>query len=324
MKKVAVLIPRGETMTSAVVAPYVIFTKVNEALEKMGQVPVFDVQLVGCERLPALDRGVFRIQPHCSLSQATGFDIAIVPGFTSEASEALAQNQPLIAWLKKQHLEYGTELASLCSGAFFIAATGLADGKKMTTHWMYAGAFKALFPKVKLLSDRIVTDDGGIYASGGAYSSLNLILYLLEKFCDKTTALWASKVFQIDLHRNSQKPFVIFNNQKSHVDEQIKKVQDYIEQNFDHSLTVNELAAQFAFSRRNFLRRFKEATGNTPIEYLQRMRIEAAKRLLENSPKNVEEVVAATGYSDSKTFRLLFKKHTGFSPLAYRVKYRQG
>ncbi|HMR43798.1 MAG TPA: helix-turn-helix domain-containing protein, partial [Saprospiraceae bacterium] len=234
------------------------------------------------------------------------------------------QNQPLIAWLKKQHLEYGTELASLCSGAFFIAATGLADGKKMTTHWMYAGAFKALFPKVKLLSDRIVTDDGGIYASGGAYSSLNLILYLLEKFCDKTTALWASKVFQIDLHRNSQKPFVIFNNQKSHVDEQIKKVQDYIEQNFDHSLTVNELAAQFAFSRRNFLRRFKEATGNTPIEYLQRMRIEAAKRLLENSPKNVEEVVAATGYSDSKTFRLLFKKHTGFSPLAYRVKYRQG
>src|SRR5690606_28420241 len=131
--------------------------------------PGFDVQLVGCERLPALDRGVFRIQPHCFLSQAAGFDIAIVPGFTSEASEALAQNQPLIAWLKKQHLEYGTELASLCSGAFFIAATGLADGKKMTTHWMYAGAFKTLFPKVKLLSDRIVTDDGGIYASGGAY-----------------------------------------------------------------------------------------------------------------------------------------------------------
>jgi len=323
MKKIAVLVPKGETMSSAVVAPHVIFTKTNELLAGMGQPPAFELQLVGCERAPSLDGGTFRVKPHCLLPKAGGFGLAIVPGFTGEAASALAANKPLVAWLKKQRSEHGTELASLCSGAFFIAATGLAEGKKMTTHWAYAEAFKSLFPGVELLSDRIVTDDGGIYASGGAYSSLNLVLYLLEKFCGKAVAVWASKVFQIDLHRTSQKPFVIFNGQKSHVDETVKNVQEYIESNYQETLTVNGLARRFLFSRRNFLRRFKGATGNTPIEYLQRVRIEAAKRLLEHSPKNVGEIMSAAGYADEKTFRLLFKKHTGFSPMAYRERYRQ-
>lgn len=322
MKKIAVLVPRGETMSSAVVAPYIVFNKVNEFLASMGQAPVFEVHLVGCERAPALDDGVFRIKPHCSLTKAGRYDLAIVPGFTSDPLSALSVNKPLIAWLKSQHETHGTELASLCSGAFYIAAAGLADGKKCTTHWAYADEFRALFPKVKLLPDRIVTDDSGIYASGGAYSSLNLVLYLLEKFCDKSAAVWAAKVFQIDLHRTSQKPFAIFNNQKAHPDEPVIRAQEYIEQHFHLNLTVGELAVRFGFSRRNFLRRFKDATGNTPIEYLQRVRIEAAKRLLEHSPKNIGEVMTAAGYGDVKTFRQLFKKYTGFAPMDYRGRYR--
>ncbi|HMQ47659.1 MAG TPA: helix-turn-helix domain-containing protein [Saprospiraceae bacterium] len=323
MRKIAVLVPKGETMSSAVVAPNVIFTKVNDMLTEMGQAPAFEVQFVGCQKNLSLDGGTFWVKPHRLLPQAGGYDLVLLPGFTGEVMPTLSANKPLIAWLKKQRLEYGTELASLCSGAFFIAATGLAEGKKMTTHWAYAEAFRALFPEVKLLPDRIVTDDGGIYASGGAYSSLNLVLYLLEKFCGKSMAIWASKVFQIDIQRASQKPFLIFNGQKSHIDEQIKTVQDFIESNYHDTLTVNNLAHRFLFSRRNFLRRFKDATGNTPIEYLQRVRIEAAKRLLEHSPKNVGEVVSEVGYADEKTFRILFKKHTGFSPFAYRERYRQ-
>ena len=322
MKKIALLLPCGEVMGSAVVGPYAIFAEVNAFLAQRGQPPAFKVELVGCKRVPSFSEGAFRVQPHCLLEHASGYDMAIVPGFTSEAESMLAANQPLIGWLKQQYEMHGTELASLCSGAFFIAATGLANGKKCTTHWAYAAEFRARFPKVNLLADRIVTDDGGIYASGGAYSSLNLVLYLLEKFCGKTAAVWAAKVFQIDLHRTSQKPFVIFNNQKSHTDADISRAQEYIEQHYNESLSVTGLASRFAFSRRNFLRRFKEATGNTPIEYLQRVRIEAAKRLLENSAGNIGEVVAASGYSDVKTFRQLFKKYTGFSPTGYRNRYR--
>ena len=322
MKKIALLLPSGEVMGSAVVGPYAIFARVNEFLVSQGQPPAFEVELVGCEPAPSFDEGVFRVRPHCLLTEASGYDMAIVPGFTSEVGPMLSANQPLITWLKRQYETQGTELASLCSGAFFIAATGLGDGKKSTTHWAYVDEFRSLFPKVNLLPERIVTDDGGIYASGGAYSSLNLVLYLLEKFSGKAVAIWAAKVFQIDLHRRSQKPFVIFNNQKSHVDESIGQAQEYIEQHYHQNLSIRGLATHFGFSRRNFLRRFKDATGNTPIEYLQRVRVEAAKRLLEHSPGNIGEVVAATGYNDVKSFRQLFKKYTGFSPTGYRNRYR--
>ncbi|MCO6493768.1 MAG: helix-turn-helix domain-containing protein [Phaeodactylibacter sp.] len=165
------------------------------------------------------------------------------------------------------------------------------------------------------MPERIVTDDRGIYASGGAYSSLNLVLYLLEKFSGKAA-------FQIDPGRRSQKPFVIFSNQGAHQDEAIARVQEHIERHYREGLTVSGLASRFAFSRRNFLRRFKEATGNSPIEYLQRVRIEAAKRNLETSFGGIGEALSAAGYSDAKTFRRLFKKYTGFSPMEYRNRYR--
>jgi transcriptional regulator GlxA family with amidase domain len=324
MKKIAIIVPRGEIMSSAVVAPIVIFNKLNEWLEESGKLPAFEVHVVGYKHIMPLDDGVFQVRAHAVLEESGGFDLAIVPGFTSDPAVILAENRDLLDWLRKQRHEHGAELASLCSGAFFIAAAGLADGKKVTTHWAYAPVFRSLFPAVRLQTERIVTDDGGIYASGGAYSSLNLILYLLEKFCGKEAAHWASGIFQIDPNRITQQPFALFSNQKSHGDDGVAAVQVFIEREFRQTgLTVNALAAQFGFSRRNFLRRFKAATDSAPIEYLQRVRIEAAKRLLENGTQSVEEIVGAVGYSDSKTFRMLFRKHTGFSPLAYRGKYRR-
>ncbi len=322
MKKTALLLPRGETMGSAVVGPYAIFARVNEFMASQGQPPAFEVELVGCEPAPSFEEGAFRVRPHRQLAEATGYDLAIIPGFTGEAAAMLSANRPLIAWLKEQRETHGTELASLCSGAFFIAAAGLLDGKKCTTHWAYADEFRKRFPRANLMPERIVTDDGGIYASGGAYSSLNLVLYLLEKFSGKAAAVWAAKVFQIDPGRRSQKPFVIFSNQGAHQDEAIARLQDYIERHYREGLTVSGLASRFAFSRRNFLRRFKEATGNSPIEYLQRVRIEAAKRNLETSFGGIGEALSAAGYSDAKTFRRLFKKYTGFSPMEYRNRYR--
>ena len=180
-----------------------------------------------------------------------------------------------------------------------------------------------MFPEVNLVSEKTITDNHGIYTNGGAFSFLNLILYLVEKYFDRKTAIYCAKVFQIDIERSSQSPFTIFSGLKDHHDEDIKKAQQIIEKSHKEKILVEDLASRFAVGRRNFDRRFKRATGNTPIEYLQKVKVEAAKRSFESSRKNVAEVMQDVGYSDQKAFRELFKKLTGLSPLEYRNKYNK-
>ena len=174
---------------------------------------------------------------------------------------------------------------------------------------------------MELVPEQVITDQHGLYSSGGAYSYLNLVLYLIEKHVSRDLAVCCAKVFQIDFGRGSQSPFVIFQGQKDHEDEPIKKAQEFIEKNFVSKLSIDELAALCCLSRRNFERRFKKATANTVAEYVQRVKIEAAKMSLESSQENVNEVMYSVGYSDTKAFRTLFKKITGVSPVAYRDKY---
>lgn len=324
MKNLAILVPKGDVLPNAIIGAYFLLTQANLFLSQNGQSPKFDVKIIGYKKQSLLYDGSFSVKTENFKKTKTIFDLLIIPGFTCEMEAPIRQNKDLIAWMKKQHLEHGTELASMCTGAFLVAATGLMEGKKCTSHWAFESSFRKTFPKVNFLSEGIITDDNGFYTSGGAYSSLNLILYLIEKFCDKDTAVWISKVFQLDIDRQSQKPFVIFNRQKVHTDEGIGQAQDFIEHHLTEPLTVADLADRFNFSRRNFIRRFKEATGNTPIEYIQRVRIEAAKRLLETTAKSVEEVIYQTGYSDGKSFRSLFRKFTGCLPSEYRSRYGRG
>lgn len=202
-----------------------------------------------------------------------------------------------------------------------LAATGLLDGKTCSTHWNAADAFKRLFPNVDLHTDKLLTVEQGIYTNGGAYSFLNLMLFLVEKYFDRQTAIFCSKVFQIDMDRTSQSPFSIFQAQKNHGDELIGKAQNYIEENLAEKISFEHLASKLAVSRRNFDRRFIKATGNTPVEYLQRVKIESAKRTLEKGRKSIFEVMNDVGYSDDKAFREVFRKITGLSPLDYKAKY---
>jgi transcriptional regulator GlxA family with amidase domain len=176
---------------------------------------------------------------------------------------------------------------------------------------------------VHLVEDKIITDEQGIYSSGGAFSYLNLILYLIEKYAGREIAVLAAKAFQIDIDRRSQSPFIIFHGQKDHEDEQVKKVQEFIETNSHKKLSVDQLAARFALGRRNLERRFKKATSNTIIEYIQRVKIEAAKKSFETSRDNINEVMYSVGYVDTKAFRTVFKKITGLSPIDYRNKYNK-
>jgi transcriptional regulator GlxA family with amidase domain len=172
-------------------------------------------------------------------------------------------------------------------------------------------------------AEKLITDESGIYTNGGGYSFLNLILYLVEKFYDRQTAIYCSKIFQIEIDRQTQSDFAIFNGQKSHGDALIRKAQEYIEHNFDEKISFEDLSRKLAVGRRNFDRRFIKATGNTPVEYWQRVKIESAKKALETTRKTVNEVMYDAGYSDIKAFREVFRKITGLSPLEYKHKYNK-
>jgi transcriptional regulator GlxA family with amidase domain len=206
-------------------------------------------------------------------------------------------------------------------GAFVLARTGLVDGKQCSTHWAAMEMFKKMYPKVNLVSNKIVTEEDGIYTSGGAYSFLNLMLHLVGKYCGRDAAIYISKYFEIEIDRQDQNQFVIFQGQKEHNDIAIKEAQNFIESNVTDKISVEELAKKSAISSRNFVRRFKKATQNTPLEYIQRVKIEAAKRSLESTQQNVNEVMYQVGYADQKAFRTVFKKYVGLSPVAYKAKY---
>ena len=321
MKNIALLIPEGDTSLSNIEATYKMFTKVNEALERQGKPPIFKVHLVGLTREPRSTH-VFTIQPDMGLDNDLRADLVIIPAVHGDINKVLEMNKDFIPWIIKQY-KYGSGLVSLCIGAFILASTGLLDGRSCTTHWLVANEFRTMFPQVKLVPYKIITDEDGIYSSGGAYSSLNLILYLVEKFAGRELAILTAKVFEIEIDRESQSPFMMFKGQKEHEDEDIIKAQDFIEANYQEKITVDQLAEMTCMGRRNFERRFRRSTSNSVVEYIQRVKIEAAKRSLETTRENVNEVMYKVGYTDTKAFRTTFKKITGLSPVQYRTKYNK-
>ena len=320
MKHVSILVPAGDAVVGSIEGPHKVLSQVNELLAGAGQPPAFQIELVGLTKHKTFNRGLFTLHATRTIDEDFRTDLVIIPAPHGDLAEAVALNQDLIAWIAGQHAR-GAEVASLCLGAFLLAATGLLDGRQCATHWLGAPQFAAMYPTVHLVAEQVITDEQGLYSSGGAYSYLNLILYLVEKYVSRDMAVCCAKVFQIDIGRRSQSPFVIFRGQKDHDDEPVKKVQEFIEQHFAEKLSVDELAAQSCLSRRNFERRFKKATSNTVAEYVQRVKIEAAKMSLESSRENVNEVMYSVGYSDTKAFRTLFKRITGVSPVAYRERY---
>jgi transcriptional regulator GlxA family with amidase domain len=320
MKHISILIPQGETSLSNIEATYKMFSMVNLNRDRAKKPPLFKIQLVGLNKETALSNGLFTIRPDLTLDEAVKTDLIIIPAVHGDANKVIADNSDFFPWIIKQY-KAGAEVVSLCIGAFLLASTGLLNNRSCTTHWLAADDFRKRFPDVNLVPYKIITDENGIYTSGGAYSSLNLILYLVEKFAGRDAAITSSKIFEIDIERNSQSLFIIFHGQKDHDDDVIKKAQEFIENNYAEKITVDNLASMLALSRRHLERRFKKATSNTVVEYMQRVRIEAAKMSLETIRENVNEVMYNVGYTDTKAFRMIFKKITGLSPIEYRNKY---
>jgi transcriptional regulator GlxA family with amidase domain len=321
MKHITILVPKGAILGS-VEGPRQVFTEVNHLLSSMGREALFKVQLAGITSEVSAANGIYTVYTDVLVTDVSKTDLVIIPAMDGDMVKNLEDNAAMVPWIIKQY-KGGAEIASLCVGAFLLAATGLVTGRKCATHWMAANNFRKMYPDVNLVEDKIITDENGIYSSGGAFSYLNLILYLIEKYAGKDVAVFCSKAFQIDYQRSSQSPFAIFQGQKEHEDEAIKKAQEFIENNVSEKISVDQLASMFALGRRNLERRFKKATSNTVVEYVQRVKIEAAKMNLESLRENVNEVMYNVGYTDPKAFRTTFKKITGLSPVQYRNKYNR-
>lgn len=318
MVTVSILVPENSVL-QAIADPQYCFSAVNKFLQFSGQNPLFEVYLVGASKEIKLNEGRYSVFPDLLVGAVDKTDLVIIPALFGDMMEAIDANRELIPWIQSQYKK-GSEVASLCVGAFLLASTGLLDGKKCSTHWGFANQFQEMFPKVDIQAGSIVSDERGIYSSGGANSYWNLLLHLVEKYTDRETAILAAKYFAIDIDRNSQSSFAMFKGQKGHKDEMIRKAQEFIEDLIEEKISVDELASMVALGRRSFERRFKQATRNSVLEYIQRVKIEAAKRSFEGSRKNITEVMYDVGYTDTKSFRSTFKKITGLTPLEYRNK----
>lgn len=317
--QISVFVPEYGVI-EAVTPPFRTFHTANEFLTAFGKKPIFNVEYVGLNEYVPANNGEYMVKTNRLLKDVAKTDLLIIPPTFGDTDKGIKANAEAIPYFKKLH-DQGASLASLCIGAFLLAETGLLNGKKCSTHWAYINEFKERYPTIGVEDGAIITEHDNIYSSGGASSLWNLILYLVEKFSDREVAVMVSKYFALDIGRDSQSQFAIFKGQRNHGDDEIKQVQDYIEKNYSDKISIDMLANLISSGRRTFERRFKDATNNTPLEYIQRVRIEAAKTFFEASRKNVTEIMFDVGYTDTKSFRDIFKKLTGLTPIEYRNKF---
>lgn len=317
MVKLGILLTHQHRILS-VAALIDLFETANRFCEEDGKKPPFLITLVNMGAEHALPYGML---PVYTLKNIALQDIILIPAFrTNDIPDAIRQNQDALPWLKEQY-ELGTHIASFCTGAFLLGAAGLLNGKEATTHVEAANVFTQTFPDVNLKAEEVTTFQQGIYTSGGAINSFHLMLRILEHYCGIPLTIRVAKYFAIDMNRGHQAYFSTFRPLTNHKDELVALLQKKIEERFKKADTIEDLMEELPASRRNLTRRFKAATGITPIAYLQKTRIEAAKGLLEQTDCSILEVMLAAGYNDQKTFRQIFRKNTGMTPTAYREKF---
>lgn len=289
--------------------------------QKKGEcAPIFSWDIVTLDGKPIQGNGGVAIQPQSSIHDIDSTDFVLIPGFLPPLNFIGNVPKKLSQWIRRWNDE-NTMIGATCTGAFFLAETGLLDGKVATTNWSFARYFQKLYPDVKLKPERILTEDSGLICSGATTSFLDLCLYIIEKFGSSNLAGCCAKSLLIEPNRRSQSPYFIFDYQKNHADEKVLVAQTYMEDKFTETISVEALASDIGISSRHFKRRFKGATGDSPLNYLQRVRIEAAKLQLETTRETIDEITWQVGYEDSNSFRKLFKKYTGLSPREYRDRF---
>ena len=323
MKSVTVLAMLN-TMAATVTSPMDVFYQAGvmwNFFNGKTASPYFEVRLVTSNGKPFRCLNGVRLVPDGSIHEVRRTDLIVVSSIL-DIEKVLTRQGEVVDWLQAMHRQ-GSHIATICSGVFVLAETGLLDGKTATTHWGFAEQFKKRYPQIELKLERLITDEGTLFCSGGYNAGIDLSLYLVEKYCGHETALQSSKSMISDIGRTTQAPYCMYQFRKDHSDDQILTIQDWIEKNYNQNFNYDSLARSSGLSRRTMERRFKNATGETPLTYQQGIRVEVAKRLLENESRSFDEITYQVGYEDSSTFRKIFSKQTGLVPTEYRKKFQR-
>lgn len=312
-----------DVLLTALSSTVALLTGARDAVVRSGGTAPFDIDLVSVHVHDVqLD---LPVQFHCGKTLADDFetDVIVIPPMNAEGAnmdQLLLKYAKLTHWLaEKYHRK--AQIISLCTGAYFVAECGLLNGMPATSHWGAMDDMRKRYPLVNFRPERVVTQSETIITGGGGFSALSAILYFIEKTCGKETAITLSKYYALDYGRTSQSIFTIFSGHRGHNDQDIHRAQTYIESEFRADISVDLIAGEVNMSKRNFIRRFKSATALNPIEYIQRVKIEAAKKSLEAGESNIAYVTYDVGYNDLKTFRTIFKRITGLTPIEYRNRY---
>lgn len=261
-----------------------------------------------------------RLSPQVAIGDVEHADLIVVPASGLDFDTQFARNAALLPWLRDWYGR-GAHIAGVCSGAAFLAEAGLLDGRRATTHWAVAEALAHRYPRVDWQPDMFITEDERLLCSGGVYSAIDLSIYLVEKFCGHEVALNCAKSLLVHMPRSHQSGYAVLPLSRPHSDERIRAVEAFIDANYAENLSSETLAARAHMSPRNFIRRFKAATGRLPGNYLQTLRITVAKRMLEEGDLNIQSISLAVGYEDLAFFRSLFRRYTGMAPGEYRGRF---
>jgi transcriptional regulator GlxA family with amidase domain len=308
-------------MYSSITGPFDLFSVAASESRRLSGIagPLFQPIVVAPANREITAFNGMPVQAGAFFSDERVYDIVVVPVIFGDL-EPLLTDRETIDWLTRQGRR-GACLCSVCAGAFLLAQTGLLKGRKATTHWNLADSFARRFPEVILKREKMLIDEGDCITAGGVSAYLDLSLYLIARFGSLELAALLSRILLIDPTRHLQSPYQTCSFNKSHGDAEILAIQKWLEDNFAEPITLHVLAGRVAMGERTFMRRFKKATGDTPLEYLQQLRIEAARKLLETTFESIDGITRKSGYEDISSFRKLFKKYTGLSPSAYRRKF---
>ncbi|MDA5133230.1 GlxA family transcriptional regulator [Psychrobacter sp. ANT_H3] len=290
--------------------------------------PRFNVQIASLGGADIRCSNRLIMQAHCDIRQVTECDLLLIPTIGDSIDKVLSQNSELIPHLQRL-ANTKADIASNCSGAFFLAKAGLLDGKVATTHWGYASKFKADFPLVDLQENQFVTQSksqskdqsGNIFCAAGGSAFYDLGLLLIERYCGREISTQVAKTQIIDSKRGNQNSYTNVTLHKPHADQLVKQVQEFIEENFRQAIQVSQLADMVNITPRTLNRRFQSCVAMRPIEYIQAVRIEQAKRLLELGDVTIKSLAEQVGYDDISSFTRLFKRATELTPKEYQDKF---
>ena len=292
----------------------------QQAVDGKGARPLFKSDIVTVDGRPVDAHGGITIQSRQSIADVDQTDVILVPPLLPNIGPPPKRMTAVLSWLVDQH-RIQTRIAALCTGTFILAETGLLDGKQATTNWQYARMFRRRYPRVRLQPEKVITEDSGLICTGAATSFFQLALYLIENFGSEELARSCAKALLVDPNRESQAPYAMLELPRDHGDAGVLQAQRVMENRYPETLAIDKIAREVGISPRHFKRRFKQAIGETPLSYLQRVRVEAAKKKLERSRAPVSEITWQIGYADSSSFCRLFKKTTGLSPREYRERF---